>query len=152
MNWTAISSISDLVGAVVVVASLWYVAVQLRQNTKAIVASSRQVILDADLGLISDYMNHAVDPHLIGDAVKLSPEDERRFVWMVIKALRIRESAWHQYISGTLDEASWQSYMAPVAGIFSTKRAKSVLDFYAGSPEFLQLIRAQLADAKDTQP
>jgi hypothetical protein len=89
MNWPAISTVSDLIGAIVVVVTLCYVAVQLRQNTKAI---------------------------------------------------RIREFAWHQYKAGSLDEESWQSYMAPVAGLFSTKRARGVLEFYTGSPEFLRLI------------
>ena len=149
MNWTAISTISELVGAVVVVVSLWYVAVQIRQNTKAALASSRQGLLDADLGLISDYMNYALDPHLIGDEVELTPEDERRFTWMVVKALRIREFAWHQYKSGTLDEESWRSYMAPVAGIFSTERAKTILKFYTGSPGFMQLLTDHLNAARE---
>ncbi|HEY6814726.1 MAG TPA: hypothetical protein VI168_04220 [Croceibacterium sp.] len=107
-------------------------------------ASSRQHILDGDLGLISEFMTHAVDPHLIGDNVKLSAEDERRFTWLVVKALRIREFAWHQYKSGTLDELTWRSYMAPVPSMFSTKRAQTVLEFYTGSPEFMRVIKAQL--------
>jgi hypothetical protein len=152
MDWTAISSASDLVAAIAVVVSLLYVAIQLRQNTKAIEASSRQGLLDGDLGLISEYMSHAVDPHLIGDDVKLSPEDERRFFWLVVKALRIREFAWHQYNSGILDESTWQSYMAPVGGIFSTKRARAVLDIYTGSAEFMQVIRSHLAVEKAPPP
>ncbi|KRA83770.1 hypothetical protein [Altererythrobacter sp. Root672] len=147
MNWAAISSVSDLVAALAVVVSLLYVAIQLRQNTKAIEASSRQGLLDGDLGLISEYMSHAVDPHLIGDEVKLSAENERRFFWLVVKALRIREFASHQYNSGILDESTWRSYMAPVPGIFSTKRARSVLDIYTGSPKFMQVIRAHVTDA-----
>jgi hypothetical protein len=110
-----------------VVVTLCYVAVQIRQSTNAILANSRQTLLDADLGLISDFIVHAVDPHLIGDEVTLAPEDERRFIWLLVKALRIREFAWHQYKSGNLDEKSWQSYMAPVAGLFATERAKAVL-------------------------
>lgn len=149
LNWDAISSISDLIGAVAVVVSLLYVAVQLRQNTKAIVANARQGVLDSEMGLLSDYMNHAIDPHLVGDDVKLSPENERRFIWLIVKALRIRESAWHQYRSGTLDETSWQSYMAPVEGIFSTRRARAVLEFYIGDAEFMRLIRARLTELKD---
>lgn len=147
MNWAAISAVSDVIAAATVVVSLLYVAVQLRQNTKAIVANSRQHILDGDLGLISEFMIHAVDPHLIGDNVKLSAKDERRYTWLVVKALRIREFAWHQYKSGTLDELTWRSYMAPVPSMFSTKRAQAVLDFYTGSPAFMQVIRAQFGDA-----
>lgn len=144
MHWEAISSVSNLVSAIAVVVSLIYVAVQLRQNTKAVIAGTRQGLLDADLGLISDYIAYAIDPHLIGDDVRLSPEDERRFTWTVIKAIRIREWAWHQYAVGALDEASWQSYMAPVPGIFSTNRARTVLDFYTGSPEFMRVMREQV--------
>ncbi len=148
INWDAISTISDLVGAIVVVVTLCYVAVQIRQNTNAIVANSRQGMLDADVGLIGDFMSYAIDPHLIGDDVKLTPEDERRFTWIVIKAIRIREFAWHQYKAGNLDEESWQSYMAPVPGIFATKRAKAVLNFYTGSPEFAKVLAERVSAAK----
>jgi hypothetical protein len=130
----------------VVVASLWYVAVQLRQSTKAMVASSLQEILESDIGLISDYMQQGVDPHFIGDDVVLSPEAERMFLWQIVKVIKIREYAWHQFRSGTLDEESWESYMAPLPGIFATRRARAVLDFYSGSPEFMRFMREQLAD------
>ena len=149
VNWTAISTISELVGAVVVVVTLCYVAVQIRQNTNAILANSRQTLLDADLGLISDFLAHAVHIEIFPDEVQLAPADERRMMWLLIKALRIREFAWHQYKSGNLDEKSWQSYMAPVAGLFATERAKAVLSLYTGSPEFAQVLRDWLRAAKE---
>lgn len=148
MDWTAIGAVSGLVQTAVVVASLWYVALQLRKSTEAMVASARQNVLDADLGLISDYIAYLVDPHLITDEVKLSPEDERRMTWIVIKAIRIREWAWHQFRAGGLDEETWESYMAPVPGIFSTARARRVLDFYTGNDEFIALLKARVP----TQP
>lgn len=146
IGWHVVSAISEAVGAVAVVVSLLYVAVQLRQSTKAIVASARQGVLDCEITLLGDYITHAIDPHLIGDDVTLSPEDERRFTWIVVKALRIREAAWHQYDLGTLDEDSWNSYMAPVAHMFSTRRARKVLDFYIGSPPFMRVLRQRLTD------
>lgn len=150
LDWAAISAISDILAAIAVVASLWFVASQLRQNTKAIVASSRQGLLDADLRLISGFIDHALDPHLISDNDQLSPENERRITWMVVKALRVREFAWHQYRSGILDEQSWQSYMEPVPGIFSSERALSVLDFYTGDDAFLKEVRARIPVGEDT--
>lgn len=151
MNWTAISTISEFVSAVVVIVTLWYVAVQIRQNTKATLANSRQGLIDSELGLLSDYIDHAIDPHFIGDDMPLSPEDERRFTWIVIKILRIRDFAWHQYKSGSLDEESWQSYMAPVPLIFSTGRARTVLRFYVGSPGFKQMLADRLEAAGKQQ-
>lgn len=153
VNWEAISTISDIVGIVIIVASLFYVARQVRQNTDAIVTSSRQGLLDSDLGLISDYMSFSVDPHLVRDDVKLTVEEERRFVWLLVKAIRIREFAWHQYKSGNLDEKSWRSYMAPVPEMFSTNRAKAVLKFYTGSPEFAAVLAEWLpAGGEDSEP
>lgn len=149
LDWAAISAVSDILAAIAVVASLWLVAGQLRQNTKAIVASSRQGLLDADLRLISGFIDHAIDPHLISDADKLSPENERRITWMVVKALRVREFAWHQYRSGILDEQSWQSYMEPVPGMFSSQRARSVLEFYTGDEAFLKEVRARISTSED---
>lgn len=146
MNWTAISAIDGLVQSAVVVASLWYVIVQLRQNTKAMIANSLQEILESDIGLISDYMRHGVDPHFIGDDAELSPEAERLFLWQIVKTIKIREYAWHQLRAGTLDEDSWDTYMAPISGIFATKRARAVLDFYSGSPEFMRFMRDQVAN------
>jgi len=128
------------------------VAVQIRQSTHAILANSRQTLLDADLALISAFVTHAVDPHLIGDEVKLTPEDERRFIWLLVSAIRIREFAWHQYEAGNLDEKSWQSYMAPVASMFATERAKGVLNFYTGSPEFAQVLADWKGPRKTRRP
>ncbi|XUU59771.1 hypothetical protein ACRAQ6_09335 [Erythrobacter sp. HA6-11] len=146
LDWSAISAVSDILAAIAVVASLWFVASQLRQNTKAIVANSRQGLLDADLGLITGFIDHALDPHLISDRDKLSPEDERRLTWMVVKALRVREFAWHQYRSGILDEDSWESYMQPVPGIFSSERARSVLEFYTGDKGFMAEVHARISE------
>ena len=148
VNWTAISTISELVGAVVVVVTHAMWPYRSGQSTHAILANSRQTLLDADLGLISDFIDHALDPHLIGDEVKLTPEDERRFTWLLVKGIRIREFAWHQYKSGNLDAKSWQSYMAPVASMFGTERAKAALNFYAGSPEFALVLTEWLRAAK----
>jgi hypothetical protein len=150
VDWAAVSAVAEVIGVVVVVVSLVFVGLQVRQNTRAIETNSRQGILDADLALISGYITHSVDPHLIGDDVKLSPEDERRFVWMLIKAIRIREFAWQQYRAGMLDEESWLSYMAPVAGMFSTARGKVVLDFYTGNPAFMKVLNDAVATGRVT--
>ena len=153
VNWEALSTTADIVGIVIIVASLFYVARQVRQNTEAIVTSSRQGLLDSDLGLISDFMTFSVDPHLIQDDVELTLEEERRFAWLLVKAIRIREFAWHQYKSGNLDEKSWQSYMAPVPEMFATNRAKAVLKFYTGSPEFAKVLAEWLpVDAENSAP
>ncbi len=46
MNWEAISAIGELLGALGVLASLIYLAVQIRDNTRSIQAASLQSVLD----------------------------------------------------------------------------------------------------------
>lgn len=146
MDWTAIAAVSGLVQTIVVVVSLSYAIVQLRQNTKTMIASSLQEILESDIGLISDYMQQGLDPHSIRDDEALSPQAERMFLWQVVKVMKIREYAWHQFRNGTLDAESWETLTAPLPTIFATKRARAVLDFYTGHPEFLLFMKDQLAD------
>ena len=144
IDWTAISTITEVISVIMIVASLFYVAVQVRQNTNAMLSSSRQGLLNADLELISTYMSYSIDPHLIRDDVELTLEDERRFIWLLVKTLRIREFAWHEYKSGNLDEKTWLSYMAPMSQMFSTNRSKAVLQFYTGSPEFKEMLKSMI--------
>jgi hypothetical protein len=51
MNWEAVSAIGEIIGSVAVVASLAYVAIQLRQNTEMMrsLASQERVQRDFDL-------------------------------------------------------------------------------------------------------
>lgn len=147
VNWTAISAICGLVQSIVVVASLWYVIVQLRQGTKALVAGSLQEVLESDIGLMSDYIQQGLDPHFTRDDVELSPAAERIFLWQTVKFIKIREYAWQQYRIGTLDEDSWQTLIAPLPMIFSTRRARAALDFYPGNPEFMVFLKQQIAEA-----
>ena len=47
MNWDALSAIGQTVGALAVVISLIYLAVQMRQNTRAVRGTSFQAVTDA---------------------------------------------------------------------------------------------------------
>ena len=46
MNWDAIGALADSIGAIVVVATLVYLTIQLRQNTKAIQHSTDRGVFD----------------------------------------------------------------------------------------------------------
>ncbi len=47
MNWDALGAIAELLGAVGVIASLFYVASQIRRNSGALEASTNQAVADA---------------------------------------------------------------------------------------------------------
>jgi hypothetical protein len=50
MNWEAVAAIGDLIGAVGVIVTLAYLAVQIRRNTLATYANSYQTYADSIIG------------------------------------------------------------------------------------------------------
>ncbi len=61
MNWEALGAIGETVGALGVIGTLVYLAVQIRQNTKSLRASTYQAVLDSAR---SDNELVLVHPHL----------------------------------------------------------------------------------------
>ena len=47
MNWDAIGAVGELIGAIAVVITLVYLAIQIRQNTKTVRASTYQSVAEA---------------------------------------------------------------------------------------------------------
>ena len=124
-DWGKWSAIAEIVSSVAIVVTLVYLTVQTQQNTSALLAVSRQAALQAELDVLSLRFDY---PQLWLDQGELSPEDEVRYTGFVYKILRMREFEWFQYQSGILDQATWQSYMAPMRGIFALKRARDILE------------------------
>ena len=91
-------------------------------------------------------------PQLWMDQAEFSAEDEVRYTGVIYKILRMREFEWFQYQSGILDEATWQSYMAPMRVIFEPARAREILETYTGDPEFTAYLIGWLADALAENP
>jgi hypothetical protein len=113
--------VAQIVGVIVVIASLAYVAVQVRQNTVTQIAASRQAILAADLELLSWAMEHPEDAPGLGDVI----EDVRSTAFLVAY-VRIREFMWYQYQNGILDKTTWESYLAPTTAVFESDLARRI--------------------------
>ena len=105
--------VAEIFGVILIIASFVYVAQQVRQNTNAQLAASRQATLAADLQLLSMCMDYPEAATGLGDKT----EDVRPTA-VLVSYLRIREFAWYQYQSGILDQTTWESYMAPTAMVF----------------------------------
>ena len=51
MNWDAIAAIAEALGAVGVVATVVYVAFQIRQNSRSIEGATEQALMDQEINL-----------------------------------------------------------------------------------------------------
>jgi len=105
--------IGDITASIAVVASLIYVARQVKQNTQANFANSRNTMLEADLDVLQDGWTH---PALFDWRFKseLTIEEKVRLEQWLIKLMRTREHQWLQLRNGLLDEQTWKAYLPGV--------------------------------------
>jgi hypothetical protein len=114
MNWKAIGSVAELLGALGVIASLLYLSAQIRQGTKAsrlatshaLATAARQwsdpMQADADLAWIFQVGTEAPE--------QLSDRQRSRFYFICFSFFRMFEDIHFQYENGALAPELWEGY------------------------------------------
>ena len=112
MNWDAIGAAGEWFGAIAVVATLFYLAIQIRQNTNSI---RGQTEMDYTKETIAWVARISADPELQeiwqkGVAGETMTSAERsRYMWFNTEWFYLCEGMYRQYKRGLLDEAAWQT-------------------------------------------
>jgi hypothetical protein len=113
MNWDAMGAIGEIVGAIGVIATLGYLAIQTKHNTRAVNASTFQgnvaIWQDMFLALSGIDAPEAFAQGMLGsrDIYALSYQK----FWMVCRTLFLNfENQYYQYRQGTLDEEAFKGY------------------------------------------
>jgi hypothetical protein len=116
MNWDAIGAIAELLGAIATVATLLYLAVQIRRNsavgratgTTAVSAQnfewSLRIAEDADLNRI--YFDGLADP------AALDPSERSRFDMALGAYTTFAEQAYYLAEEGALNDDFWKTHQA----------------------------------------
>jgi hypothetical protein len=121
MTWEMASAIAEVIAAVAVVVSLWYLAIQLKQSTELARAD-----LEVQLGVTwADLHDNMIqNPRLAGaydlaadNWSELSEEDARAYIWFVAKSFHILEGMYRQYRRGLLAEDVWEPYEQFMYGV-----------------------------------
>jgi hypothetical protein len=146
MNWDAIGAIAELLGAIGVIASLVYLATQIRQSREQMRAATYQQIHEHQGQTFTTLPNPDMDVVRRGleDFHQLSAEDTWRFgLWALHNVMNL-ESAHYQYRMGMLDQSRWRVYLSNLRMFFRTpgfvawwNTAPQRPDI---SPEFLTLV------------
>ncbi len=151
MNWQTAAAIAEIIAAGTVIASLIYLAIQIRQNNHLLRSGSRQALVTNDVtSLASNFQNaDAFAKYVNGD--DLSAEDQLRLSFMFAIDLRNREFEYFQYTHGLLDEETWLAYRHVVLINHSTglgrkwwnEIGRGIVD-----PTFADLVDELLKDAQ----
>jgi hypothetical protein len=111
MNWDAIGAIGEVVGALGVIVTLAYLAIQIRQNTASARVSTTQAILEA-VASFSDLC--ASDMELgrvfldgIENQTSLSRDEKIRFHFLMMSYMRRMENFYQQGESSYLPAKDW---------------------------------------------
>jgi len=113
VNWDAIGAIGEIIGALAVVATLGYLAVQIRQNTKTARSAARQAISDAATLPAQNFFGDAnfrkaFNAHVNGEEVD---EDQMLHLQSYCYInFRLWENIHYQYRSGMLTADEWDSF------------------------------------------
>jgi len=113
MNWSAIAAISDVVGAIAVVVTLAYLALQIRQSTRTTKAAAvsashlslrenRHAIL-ASAELSSLFASGSTNP------TGLSELERQRFIWMMLNGVDALLDIYTQTLETGFSPETWHT-------------------------------------------
>ena len=119
MNWEAIGAIGEAIGAVGVIASLIYLAVQVRASTRASAVESKL----ASTRMRTDFLNYLIESSDLNNLFTqgrqsiepLSIEDYYRFSNMALHAFSFLSAGYFQFCKGTLNEDDWNENRAIIS-------------------------------------
>jgi len=152
MNWDAIGAVGEVLGALAVVISLGYVAIQIRQNTETARSASAQnlvtVATNANFLLASDSELSEILQNGQYDRDSLNEYEQFRFNTFLIGAYMQYDFAYLQFLGGQLEPETWKRmefeivlYVSIPGGAAWWEQDKSRL-----STQFVEFIDAKRAN------
>jgi hypothetical protein len=118
--------LAEIIGVVVVVVTLIYLSLQVRQGTDLLRSESRQA--QANNGLVGVYklVEHPELGRAFSDSETPTLAEKTKLQFWIIGQMRAREHEWLQYRSGALDEVTWLSYRRVIYFVLGTGRARTL--------------------------
>ncbi len=148
-----LADLGEFIGGIVVIFSLVYLAIQVRQNTDSIRAENFARVVDR---ISATQSALSQDPELatlhargVADIQSLSPQERIQFTWWFVEAFGAFEFIFHQARAGAIPEEIWARWSATIRWWLSHP---GVRDWWHASPapfseSFTSFVEAQLADA-----
>ncbi len=124
MNWEAIGAIGEIVGAIAVVVTIGYLAVQIRQNTISLRSASVQQILQG-IAELNQFLGSAPDVTDLWwrgtrDPASLSEEEWHRFIHIASAYIRRMELMFLNHLQGSVPAQVWEAQTNNLRRWFST--------------------------------
>ena len=147
MNRERRRDLVELIGLTAILVSLVVLIVEVRQNTNALYAESRQAVLEStvqDLNLLFE------NPEIVSIIINPQPltaEEQIRLDTYWAASLKAREYVWLQYNDGVIDSDLFNSELAVLRVVFDSSKARtwwSKLGRQYFSEEFIAFVEEEM--------
>lgn len=136
----------QVLGGVSVIASLIFVAIQIRNNSRAVRAATYQQLTSstnsiwmalAGNGELAEMMLRGHD-----DFDALTRTEKTRVSFLLMAYIRKFENAWFQHKVGTLKQGDWKAIAADMDGVFANSGTRALWPLIRNrsSPQFAQVV------------
>jgi len=145
MNWDAARAIGEILGAVAVVISLAYLAIQIRaQNTESKLASVHE-ISEGYRNLVAEMINPSLAKvwvKFLSGYDELNDEEKMQVIAFGLVTFKLFEEAYYQFKAARLDSYIWEGMVAQLSNILGSDGISTVWKSrkYQLSSEFVQYI------------
>lgn len=122
MNWNAAAAIAELIGALGVIASLIFVGLQVRQNTRSLRAATYDSLVGSNgewlKALIGDPTLASSFEEAVADWSRVSESERPRVMYLLTQLFRQWENTFFQHRQGTLDPGLWRTWSHIIVSYF----------------------------------
>ena len=131
MNWDAISAVGEIVGAIGVIGSLIYLALQIRKSDQTVRAERIQALWDGSRDRL--LAPGSIDPQLSDLVAKgltnfeaLNNSDKRRFYWFFFEQCFQAQQAMDLYKASLIPLSDYNAWMHYAATLMQTPVGKQL--------------------------
>jgi len=114
MSWEAINATAQIISSFAVVASLWYLAIQVHRSTRVVKLTAQDAAASAVRDVTKQFSENAELGRIwrigLEDINALSPDDRARFYHVTFQFLKAMETIHFYFIYGLMDEQIWRGW------------------------------------------
>jgi hypothetical protein len=124
MNWDAIGSIGEIVGAIAVIATLIYLSIQIRQGINSVQGATE---LDAakQWADLCRSIGHSPEQRNIWDKAsaeeELTDDEHSAYIWTIAEMFFMLEGFFRQHQRGLISEVSWSPMITTIVGTLQNR-------------------------------
>lgn len=141
--------LAEIIGVFVIVVTLVYLSIQIRQGADLLRSESRQAQVANDQNGVYRFIQHPELGRLFSQKEPPNFYEKIKLQFWIVGQMRAREHEWLQNRSGAMDEETWLSYRDVIYFLLGTERARALWDMCSAyfNPDYAEMDGRMMKDA-----